>query len=220
MWAAASAAYSTAQAVSTAGNAVNQAGVLAAASITTFVSYFGIEAYRGLYSSVRHGLNRSSGAADGKSSAAHVPVVGGQHAQVFLAGFAAIVFEWIQFQGARKMKDYTMRGDSGMPFYGAYAKHPYYRGEQSYSDIKGDWSGMIVRRIVNMMVGVSVQMEQIFFQTGNFDHLTMVSNLFQTIGFYEILVYALRMHGWSPIQTALTTILRGSNRIKAAGSKR
>jgi hypothetical protein len=218
---------------------------------TTFVSYFGIEAYRSISSAIYHGLDNHTRSAAGNIGAVLAHSIPPQRnsydnnarARVFVAGIVSIIFQWIQHQGATAMRDSTIResarrktaenmldydkrridqhgGDGGRPmmFYDTYRNHRYYTGDASYMDFSAgslDISSLILRPIVNVLVGVSVQVENIFFQTGNFDHLHFLNNVFQSIGLYEIIVYALRKHEWSLIQSALMMVLKPPKQINA-----
>jgi len=232
-----------------AASVVDSGGAAVMVAATTFVSYYGMEAYRSMYSTIFDGLNHHArkGTID-----ANLIRYYGMHthnttrARVFIAGIVSIIFQWIQHQGALAMRDRTMRenvrqkfasasmteidkqrienyrdggiDDGAMMLYGTYNKHPYYRGEKSYTDLRHidlDVSSIIIRPILNVLVGISVQVENIFFQTGNFDHVHFLSNLFQSIGLYEIIVHVTRQHEWSLIQTALMTFLKKPKQINA-----
>lgn len=232
-----------------AASVVDSGGAAVMVAATTFVSYYGMEAYRSMYSTIFDGLNHHArkGTID-----ANLIRYDGMHthnntrARVFIAGIVSIIFQWIQHQGALAMRDRTMRenvrqkfasasmteidkqrienyrdggiDDGAMMLYGTYNKHPYYRGEKSYTDLRHidlDVSSIILRPILNVLVGISVQVENIFFQTGNFDHVHFLSNLFQSIGLYEIIVHVTRQHEWSLIQTALMTFLKKPKQINA-----
>jgi hypothetical protein len=234
-----------------AASVVDGGGAAVMVAATTFVSYYGMEAYRSMYSTIFDGLNHHAkrgaiGALLNRSDEIHTQNT--PRARVFIAGIVSIIFQWIQHQGALAMRDRTMRenvrqkfasasmteidkqrienyrdggiDDGAMMLYGTYNKHPYYRGEKSYTDLRHilvdlDASSIILRPILNVLVGISVQVENIFFQTGNFDHVHFLSNLFQSIGLYEIIVHVTRQHEWSLIQTALMTFLKKPKQINA-----
>jgi len=232
-----------------AASVVDGGGAAVMVAATTFVSYYGMEAYRSMYSTIFDGLNHHArkGTID-----ANLIRYDGMHthnttrARVFIAGIVSIIFQWIQHQGALAMRDRTMRenvrqkfasasmteidkqrienyrdggiDDGAMMFHDTYNKNAYYRGEKSYTDLRHidlDVSSIILRPILNVLVGISVQVENIFFQTGNFDHVHFLSNLFQSIGLYEIIVHVTRQHEWSLIQTALMTFLKKPKQINA-----
>jgi hypothetical protein len=235
-------------------NGVNlavSAGTSAAMFATsTFVSYFGVEAYKSVSSAIHYGIYNH--AKTGNAVIAHSPphiaaprnaYDNSVRARVFIAGIVSIIFQWIQYQGAVAMRERTIiettmqnasttmkdvdkrrfqrhgieAGRQPM-FLETYQAHPYYRGDGSYFDFKAgslDVSSVILRPILNVLVGVSVQVENVFFQTGNFDHLHFLSNLFQSVGLYEIIVHSLRRHDWSLIQSALTTFLKTPKQINA-----
>ena len=207
-------------------------------AIGTFVSYFGIDAYKSITSAIHNGVDSTSEHRVQKrhEKPADFDDIG---KQVFISGVIAIIVQWIQYQGALRMRDKTMReaarlrrinsmsaidrsrlgGDAGerpMIFYDAYKDNPYYSGGNSYMNLgnmTADISSIIVRPIINVIVGVAAHVEQIFFQTGNLDHLHVLGNLFKSIGYYEIMVYSLRKHDWSLIQNALKSFLTGPRRI-------
>ena len=234
--------------VNTGVNFAVSAGTSAAMFATsTFVSYFGVEAYKSISSAIHYGIDNH--AKTGKTAAVIVhsraapPHNDNMRARVFIAGIVSIIFQWIQYQGAVAMRERTIiettmqNASANMRdvdkrrfhqhgieagrhpmFLEAYQAHPYYRGDGSYFDFKAgrlDVSSVILRPILNALVGVSVQFENVFFQTGNFDHIHFLSNLFQSVGLYEIIVHSLRRHEWSLIQSALTTFLKAPKQINA-----
>ena len=241
-------AWQAATAVAATVNTAVSAGTSAAMFATsTFVSYFGLEAYHSISSAIHYGIDNH--AKTGKTAAVIVhsrvapPHNDNMRARVFIAGIVSIIFQWIQYQGAVAMRERTIiettmqNASANMRdvdkrrfhqhgieagrhpmFLEAYQAHPYYRGDGSYFDFKAgtlDVSSVILRPILNALVGVSVQVENVFFQTGNFDHLHFLSKLFQSVGLYEIIVHSLRRHEWSLIQSALTTFLKTPNQINA-----
>ena len=238
--------------VNTGVNLAVSAGTSAAMFATsTFVSYFGVEAYKSISSAIHYGIDNHA-----KTDKTNIDAViahskhpphnaydNNMRARVFIAGIVSIIFQWIQYQGAVAMRERTIVGTTmqnasanmkevdkrryqrhgievgrQMMFLETYQHHPYYRGDGSYFDFKAgslDVSSIILRPILNALVGVSVQVENVFFQTGNFDHLHFLSNVFQSVGLYEIIVHSLRRHEWSLIQTALTTFLKTPKQINA-----
>lgn len=185
-------------------------------AIGTFIAYFGKDAYSRVSTALYHGLGAPPRWWRQTPPPSMGPKVKSMYGHVFIAGVAAMVLEWIQYQGAHKMREYTRRGPSTL-FYETYKKHPYYRGEQSYLSLftaPGNALDILMRRTVNTLVGVSVQVEQMFIQNGNFDHLQFISNMFQALGFYELMVFMLHMHGMSPVQNMLSMIVSQSTRIK------
>jgi hypothetical protein len=221
-------------------NATNAGGAIMVAA-STFVSYFGIEAYKSIASAINNGLNNHAGTAPRRAIATHAGEPDNPRSRVFIAAVVAIIFQWLQHRGAIRMRDATMieaarrrsaetmdpkdkrrleqhGGAAPMMLYHTYSQQPYYTGGKPYMDFSTmdfDLSSIIVRPILNVLVGISVQVEQIFFQTGNFDHLHVLNKLFQSFGLYEIVVYATRKHEWSLIQTALMTFLKTPTGINA-----